>query len=146
MAEKKEVTTVNKAELVIIIFNVGFEQQVSDIAKELKIGGGTFINAHGLSKFEAEKFFGMAIESEKSVCLLVVNAKKRNDVLKTFYEKCGIATEAQGIIFSVPVQGLSENLKGQLFEEKHYVEPEVKVTDHIEEENKEEEKEIPQED
>ena len=114
MSENK---TNNKAELVFIIFNVGYEQLISDIAKDLNISGGTFINAHGLSKFEAEKFFNIAIESEKNICLLVINSNRRNEILKTFYEKAGLGSEAQGIAFSLPVEGLSENLKKQLFSE-----------------------------
>lgn len=113
-----DTTSKHKAELVMIIFNIGFENLISEIAKDLNISGGTFLNAHGLSKFEAEKFFNLSIESEKNICLLVVNAKKRNEILKTFYEKAGLGTEAQGIAFSLPVEGLSENLKRQLFTEK----------------------------
>lgn len=115
MAEVKEK---NKAELVVVISNIGYEQAVSDVARELNVSGGTFIGAHGLSKFEAEKFFNMVIESEKTICLFVVNAKRRNEVLKAFYEKVGLGTEAQGIVFSLPVEAMSENLRRQLFTDK----------------------------
>lgn len=108
----------NSAEMILCIVNQGFEEKVIEAANTIGITGGTFLGAHGLSKLEAEKFFGISIHPEKQIVLMIVPADKKADILKVLYEKVGMGDEAQGIAFSIPVDDMSENLKKQLFSTK----------------------------
>ena len=108
----------NKAEMILCIVNEGYEEKVIEAANTVGITGGTFLGAHGLSKLEAEKFFGIAIHPEKQIVLMVVPEKKKNDILKVLYDEVGISEKAQGIALSIPVDDMSENLKEQLFGKK----------------------------
>lgn len=105
----------NSAEMILCIVNQGYEEKVIEAANTVGITGGTFLGAHGLSKLEAEKFFGISIHPEKQIVLMIVPAEKKADILKVLYEKVGMGDEAQGIALSIPVDDMSENLRKQLF-------------------------------
>ena len=105
----------NKAELIVCIVNEGFEEKVIEAANTVGITGGTFLGAHGISKLDAEKFFGISIHPEKQIVLMVVSADKKENILGALYDGIGMATQAQGIAFSIPVDDMTDNLKKQLF-------------------------------
>jgi len=105
----------NQAEMVVSIVNLGMEEKVIEVAKSLGVTGGTYINANGTGKFDAEKFFGLSINPEKVVVLLIIDSEKKEELLKALYNQLGLNSEAQGIAFSLPVDGMSDNLKNQLF-------------------------------
>lgn len=105
----------NKAELIICIVNEGFEEKVIESANTVGITGGTFLGAHGISKLDAEKFFGISVHPEKQIVLMVIPAEQKEKILSALYDGIGMATEAQGIAFSIPVDDMTDNLKKQLF-------------------------------
>ena len=106
------------AEMILCIVNQGYEEKVIEVANTVGITGGTFLGAQGLSKFDAEKFFGISIHPEKQIVIMVVPAVKKADILNVLYEKVGLENEAQGIAFSIPVDDMTDNLKQQLFSKK----------------------------
>ena len=108
----------NTAQMILCIVNQGYEEKVIEAANTVGITGGTFLGAHGLSKLDAEKFFGIAIHPEKQIVLMIVPAEKKADILSVLYDTVGIGQEAQGIALSIPVDDVSENLKKQLFPKK----------------------------
>lgn len=107
------------AEMILCIVNEGFEEKVIESAKSVGITGGTFLNAHGLSKLEAEKFFGISVHPEKQIVLMVVPREIKTDVLNVLYDEVGTSQEAQGIALSIPVDDMTDNLKQQLFHSKN---------------------------
>lgn len=108
---------VNQAQMVMVIYNAGYSDKLFEVAKKLNINGGTFLKAHGMSKFEAEKFFNVVIEPEKEIALLVVNKQITNTLLSEVYEAIGPNTEVQGIAFAINVDAMTDNLNKQLFPE-----------------------------
>ena len=106
------------AEMIICIVNQGFEEKVIQTANNVGITGGTFLSAHGLSKLDAEKFFGISIHPDKQIVLMVISSDKKQALLEALYDNVGINDEAQGIAFSIPVDDMTENLKKQLFKIK----------------------------
>lgn len=106
------------AELIICIVNQGYEDMVIQTANTIGLTGGTFLGAHGVSKLDAERFFGLSIHPEKQIVLMVVPKDKKDDILEALYDDVGITKDAQGIAFSIPVDDMSENLKEQLFSKK----------------------------
>lgn len=117
--EQNEVLENEKsAQLVIVIYNAGNSDKLYEVAKKLDINGGTFLNAHGMSKFEAEKFFDIAIEPEKEIALMVVKSETKDKLLSEIYDTIGPNSSVQSIAFSVKVDAMSENLINQLFPNK----------------------------
>ena len=103
------------AELIICIVNHGYEEMVIKSANSIGITGGTYLDAHGISKLDAERFFGISIHPEKQVVMMVIPANKKDEILKVLYDDVGIAKKAQGVAFAIPVDDMTINLKHQLF-------------------------------
>ncbi len=107
-----------KYELVLVIVNSGFEDQIMDAVKDRGAKGGTIISGRGTAREDAEEYFGLTIHPEKSILLILVAKTVKKDVLKAVYEQFGIMSEAQGVAFTLPVSEVSANISDQFEEEK----------------------------
>ncbi len=90
-------------EVIFCIVNAGFSDSVMDAAREFGARGGTVIRARGTANAEAEKLFGIAIQPEKEIVMILVDKKIKNDILHALYRAVGLKTPGQGIAFSLPV-------------------------------------------
>lgn len=103
----------NDFELICIIVNSGYEDDVMNAVREAGAKGGTMISAAGTAKKDAEQFFGIAVHPDKEILLIVADKSIRDNVLKVVYDKFALTGEAQGIAFSLPLAEVSDTLKGQ---------------------------------
>lgn len=92
-----------KFEMVIAIVNRGFSEEVMDAARAEGARGGTIINARGTGTPELEKKYGISITPEKEMLMILVSADIVDNVLSAIYKRTGMASNGQGIVFSVPV-------------------------------------------
>lgn len=92
-------------EVIFCIVNSGYGEAVMDAAKTVGARGGTIINARGTASLDAEKIFGITVQPEKEIVMIVVPAKIKDDVLHALYKDVGLQTAGQGIAFSMPVDG-----------------------------------------
>ncbi|MBO5050920.1 MAG: P-II family nitrogen regulator [Clostridia bacterium] len=98
-------------EVIFCIVNAGFSDAVMDAARELGARGGTVIRARGTANSESEKLFGITIQPEKEMVMILVKSSIKDDILHALYRAVGLNTPGQGIAFSLPVDqvvGLSE--------------------------------------
>ena len=82
-----------------------------EAAKKVGARGGTVMNARGTAGKEAEAFFGVAVQPEKEIVMILVPAKHKDKILNALYDEVGLNTAGQGIAFSLPVDsvvGISE--------------------------------------
>lgn len=93
-------------ELIMCIVNAGFADAVMDAAHECGARGGTIIQARGTANKEAEQFFGITIQPEKEMLMLVVPAKIKDDILHALYKAVGLNSPGHGIAFSIPVSNV----------------------------------------
>lgn len=93
-------------ECIVCIVNAGFSEAVMDAAKEFGARGGTVVHARGTANQEAEKFFGITIQPEKEMVLILVPSEIKEDILHALYRAVGLQTPGQGIAFSLPVDGV----------------------------------------
>ncbi len=108
-------------EVIFCIVNAGFSDAVMDAAKEFGARGGTVIHARGTANSEAEKMFGITIQPEKEIVMILVPSDIKNDILHALYRAVGLKTPGQGIAFAMPVNdvvGLSDNPAEAKSEEK----------------------------
>ena len=96
MAEKK-------FELVVCIVNAGYSENVMKAARSAGARGGSIIRGRGSANPESEEFFGVTIQPDKEIVLVLVTADIKDAVLKTVYKNAGLSTEGAGIVFSLPV-------------------------------------------
>ena len=91
-------------EMIVCVVNSGFSDAVMSAAREYGAKGGTVLTARGTANQEAETFFGISIQPEKEVVLILVPATIKDDILHAIYQKVGLATPGQGIAFTFPVE------------------------------------------
>ena len=93
-------------QVIFCIVNSGYSETVMTAAKKFGAKGGTVINARGTASKEAETFFGVTVEPEKDIVMILVPTKRRDKILEALYDEVGLATAGQGIAFSIPVDGV----------------------------------------
>ena len=93
-------------EAIVCIVNSGFSEAVMDAAKKFGARGGTVLNGRGTAGKDAEKFFGISVQPEKEIVLIVVPAEYKDNILHALYKEVGLESEGQGIAFSLPVDSV----------------------------------------
>lgn len=93
-------------ELIVAIINKGFSETVMEAARPAGAGGGTIIHARGAAPQEASHFFGITIQPEKELMLIVVDKEHKIPVMQAISRAAGLQTEGHGIVFSLPVTAL----------------------------------------
>ena len=93
-------------DVIFCIVNSGFSEAVMDAAKKVGAKGGTVINARGTAGKEAEKFFGISVQEEKEIVMILTSSECKNAILEKLYDEVGLNTAGQGIAFSLPVDGV----------------------------------------
>lgn len=97
----------NKYELVIVVVNSGFSEVAMNAAREEGAHGGTIIHARGAGTKAMEEKYGIIITPEKEMILIVVNKNIKDKILAAVYKAAGLATDGQGIAFSLPVSNVA---------------------------------------
>ena len=92
-----------KYELIVVIANHGYSEEVMDAAREEGAGGGTVIHAKGTGLEKAEKFLGVSIADEKEIIYIVAKTADKNAIMKSIMENAGMNSRAKSVVFSIPV-------------------------------------------
>lgn len=90
-------------DLIITIVNSGYSDAVMDAARSAGARGGTILYARGSVGEEMKRFFGVTIDPEKEVILILISREKRAATMKAIAEAAGLKTDGRGMSFSVPV-------------------------------------------
>ena len=92
-----------KNDLIVAIVNRGYTDAVMDAALPAGARGGTVVHARGAGSEEAAQFFGITIQPEKEMVLILVDHEIKVPVMQAIARGAGLNTEGRGIIFSLPV-------------------------------------------
>ncbi len=93
----------NDFEVIFAIVNEGYAEDVMDVARQQGARGGTILNARGVTREDAAAFFGITLNIEKEIVMMVVHKDIKDNILNAIYKEMGMAKKAQGIAFSLPV-------------------------------------------
>ena len=81
----------------------GFSDDVIDAARAAGARGGTILKCMRDSSEQIARQFGVALREEQELVLIVTDREKKTALMAAIAEKCGTKTEAQGILFSLPI-------------------------------------------
>ena len=91
-------------ELIVAIVNKDYASDLMEAAREVGAKGGTILNARGTGDHTVEKLFGLTIQQEKEVVLILTEVKHKVDIMKSIIDAAGLNTLGRGICFSLPVE------------------------------------------
>ena len=91
-------------ELIQVICNSGYAEDVMDVARKAGAGGGTIIDGRGTSMPDDLKFFGASLVPEKEVLLILVERDISEKVLGAITTIPFMQQEGNGIAFTMPVE------------------------------------------
>lgn len=100
---EKEITH----QLIVVITNRGHTDQVMDAARSAGAAGGTTIQAKGTGTKLAKKFLGVSLAEEKEIVFILTREADRKPIMKAVMTRAGMQTEAQSVVFSMPVTDLA---------------------------------------
>ena len=89
--------------LIVTIVNRGFTDQVMDAASRAGARGGTVLHARGAGQEEAATFFGITIQPEKEVVMILVRRDQKQAVMQAIAKEAGLSAPGHGLSFSLPV-------------------------------------------
>ena len=90
-------------DLIISIVNKGFSDELMNTARAAGATGGTVINARGQAHEGAVKFFGVSVQDEKEMVIILTGKEQKLAIMRAVSEAHGLNSDAQGIVFSLPV-------------------------------------------
>jgi len=96
----------NNHDLIVSIVNNGYCDTFMDVAREAGALGGTIINARGQGHEGAVKFFGISVEDEKEIIIILTSREKKAAIMRAICETHGLNSSAQGIVFALPVDNV----------------------------------------
>lgn len=111
--ERKETTAVNekKNAMIAAVVNLGYSEDVMVAARAAGAGGGTVLHSRSVVDDSALPHVGAGLAEEKDIVLIVANAESKLAIMQAISEKCGIHSDAKGIVYSFPIDnviGLSD--------------------------------------
>lgn len=93
--------------MIMAIVNQGFSEDVMDAARPMGAAGGTVFHSRRIGSEEALKFWNISVQEEREVVLILAEKKDKLPIMKAVGEKCGMHSEAHGIVLSFPVDGVA---------------------------------------
>ena len=95
-----------------VVVNRGMAEDVMDIARKSGVKGGTILHGRGTGLESTAKFFGMEIEPEKELVMILMPSDLINKVVNDLFQELQLDLPGNGILFVEPildVRGLFES-------------------------------------
>ena len=106
--EGKGENTVNAGNhtLIAAIVDRGFSGDVMDAAKSAGAGGGTVLHSRSIADEDDMSFWGFSLREEKEIVLILANHESKKDIMTAISSKCGMNTNAKGLVMSLPIDSV----------------------------------------
>ena len=96
----------NEYYMIMAIVNQGFSGEVMEAARPEGASGGTVFHSRRIGSEEAMKFWKISVQEEREVVLILAGKEDKLSIMQAIGQKCGMQSEAQGIVMSLPVDGV----------------------------------------
>lgn len=91
-------------DLILAVTNSGYSDQVMDAAKSVHPSGGTIVKGRETGLKDGGKFFGVNIQPEKEVVMILTPREFCDDIMETVMKKAGPRSKAGTFVVSIPVK------------------------------------------
>jgi nitrogen regulatory protein PII len=99
--------TKKRSDLILCILNQGYSDEFMAEARKAGAGGGTVLSVRGTARQGRVKFFGISVQNEKEIIMILSTHEKKNAIMSAVSEKFGVQSEAEGIVFSIPAENVT---------------------------------------
>ena len=89
--------------LIVAVVRAGFSGTVMEAARAAGASGGTVLHGRGIGSREAEEFFGITIQPEKEILMILVPRQDKQPILKAICNKVLQSTGEHVTAFALPV-------------------------------------------
>lgn len=93
--------------LIVTVINRGYSEELMEAARSAGATGGTVLHARRMGLEESMKFLGISLQTEKEIVVIIAPVDKKVEMMKAIGHRCGVHSEAQGILFSIPVDSVA---------------------------------------
>ncbi len=93
--------------LVVAFVNRGFSGEVMDAARSVGAGGGTVLHSHSIGSEQTAGFWGLGIQEEKDIVLIITDSEHKKDIMAKIGEQCGVNSKANGTVVSLPIDSVT---------------------------------------
>lgn len=96
----------SKHALIAAIVNISFSTAVMEAAKSAGARGGTVVHSRFIETDEAASVFGIDVQDEKEIVMIIADAQDKIAIMQAIGEKCGMHSEAKGVVISMPIDSV----------------------------------------
>ena len=100
------VETADAFDLIVVVVDPENIDTVMDAARPFGARGGTVLHGRRAGIEGGADLLGAAVEPEKDIVAMVVPRAQKLDIMRAVNKEAGAATEAHGVLFSLPVEDL----------------------------------------
>ncbi len=93
--------------LIMAIVDRGYSEDVMEAARPKGATGGTVFSSRRVGSEEAMKFWGITIQPEREIVMILSDKAGKHDIMQAISEHCGMASEAHGMVLSLPVDAVA---------------------------------------
>ena len=90
--------------LITVVVNRGFSGDVMNAARSAGAMGGTVIHSRQVAAEEAAAMWGA---EEKEIVMILADAESRVAIMQAISEKCGMHSDAKGLVMSMPIDSVT---------------------------------------
>ncbi len=89
--------------MILVAVKEGYSDEVIDAATKAGANGGSVIRGRRRGSEATIQFLGISMQEEQEFVMIVVPKEKKSQIMNEIGKACGLRSEAQGIVLSVPV-------------------------------------------
>lgn len=92
--------------MIVTVVNQGYSEEVMEAARPVGATGGTVFHSRRIGSEEAKRFWGINVQQEREIVLILAEKSKKKEIMRAIGEKCGLKSEAQGVVLALPVDSV----------------------------------------
>lgn len=105
--EMKQMKEQSHHDMIWAILNQGYSEELMKAAHKAGAMGGTVIHARRVGPDAPMKFWGISVQEEKEIIFILTDKEHKRAIMQAVSEGFGIRTEAQGVVFALPVEEIA---------------------------------------
>lgn len=92
-----------KHSAIFAVVKQGYSDKVMDAARKVGARGGTVLHSRQVGEHDTLNAWGLNLQEETDMILIIADNKIKLDIMQAISKECGVETDANGLIFSAPI-------------------------------------------